>query len=65
VGETTKVIALEGDIVTGLVRVNVFVRVTLKYVEVEFLNCQNVPPCAVVTAAVAGVTILLNAEFVM
>jgi hypothetical protein len=59
------VIALEGDMLTGLTRFNVFVRVTLKNDDVEFLNCQNVPPRAVVIAAVAGVVILLNAEFVM
>ena len=64
-GETTSVIAFDGDILTGLVRDNVFVRVTLKKDDVEFLNCQNVPPLAVVIAAVAGVTILLNPELVM
>ena len=62
-GETTSVIAFEGAMLIGLVRASVFVRVTLKKDDVEFLNCQNVPPFVV--AVVAGVTMLEKAEFVI
>lgn len=62
-GETTSVIALEGAMLIGLVRLSVFVSVTLKKDDVEFLNCQKVPP--VVVTVVAGVTMLENPEFVI
>lgn len=58
-------IAFDGDILTGLVKPNVFVNVTLKKLEVAFLNDQNVPPRAVVTYALEGVVMLLNPLLVM
>ena len=57
------VIALEGAMLIGLVKDNAFDNVTLKKLEVAFLNVQNMPPCAVVV--VAGVPMLLNAELRM
>ena len=63
VGETVKVIAFEGAMLIGLAKDNVFANVTLKKLEVEFLNVQNIPPCAVVVDA--GVTMLLNPELRM
>jgi hypothetical protein len=61
-GETTNVIALEGGITTGLVSVRVFVRVTDKYEEVEFLNWKKRPASAVEVAD--GVVMDEKAEFV-
>lgn len=55
--------ALEGAIVTGLCKLNVFVRMILKKDDVEFFNCRNVPPCD--TAVVEGNVTALNPEFVM
>ena len=62
-GETVKVIALEGPMLIGLTKDSVFVNVTLKKLEVAFLNVQKVPPCAVVVEE--GVAMLLNPELRM
>jgi hypothetical protein len=60
-GETTRVIAFEGEIMTGLVSVKVFVSVTDKYEEVEFLNWKKRPASAVDVED--GVVIDEKAEF--
>jgi hypothetical protein len=61
-GETTSVIAFEGEIMTGLVSVRVFVSVTERYDEVEFLNWKKRP--ASVVEVVDGVVMDANPEFV-
>jgi hypothetical protein len=62
-GETTRVIAFEGGMMTGLAMVTLFAIVTLRDEEVAFLNWKNVPPCDV--AVVLGFVIVLKPEFVM
>jgi hypothetical protein len=61
-GETTKVIAFEGEIDTGLVIPTVPVIVTLKKEDVEFLSWKKVPPLEVERDD--GIVTLLNPEFV-
>ena len=61
-GETTRVIAFDGAILTGLVRVKVFVSVTVRNDEVEFLNWKKRPASAVEVED--GVVIDEKAEFV-
>lgn len=55
--------AFEGAMLIGLVKLRALVRATLKKLDVEFLNCQNVPPDVV--AVVAGVTMLEKPELVI
>ena len=55
-------IALEGGILTGDVKDNVFANVTLMVLEVAFLNVQKVPAFPV--DVVRGVVMLLNPELV-
>jgi hypothetical protein len=63
VGETTRVIAFEGGMMTGLAMVTLFAMVTLRDEEVAFLNWKKVPPCDV--EVVLGFVIVLKPEFVM
>ena len=61
-GETTKVIAFDGLIATGLTIPIVPVMVTLRKELVEFLSWKKVPPFDV--ARVDGTVTLLNKGFV-
>jgi len=62
VGETTRVTAFEGGMITGLAMVTVFAIVMLRKDDVEFLNWKKVPPSVV--EVTLGFVIVLNPGFV-